>query len=102
MNKDQIKKALTELRANPKKRNFDQSIDFIANLKDINIKKTEENVDVFSNDSVEEIIEEENIVEESVPQNLPVNLPTQVHDKLEDKLNKIEEKSNNLPVEIKY
>jgi len=47
MNKDQIKKALTELRANPKKRNFDQSIDFIANLKDINIKKTEENVDVF-------------------------------------------------------
>jgi large subunit ribosomal protein L1 len=47
MNQDQIKKALTELRANSKKRNFDQSIDFIVNLKDINIKKTEENVDSF-------------------------------------------------------
>ena len=47
MNKDEIKKALTELRANSKKRNFDQSVDFVANLKDINIKKTEENVDAF-------------------------------------------------------
>ena len=47
MNKDQIKKALEELRHNSKKRNFNQSIDFIINLKDVNIKKTEENVDIF-------------------------------------------------------
>ena len=47
MNRDQIKKAIEELRKNSKKRNFDQSIDFIVNLKDINIKKTEENVDIF-------------------------------------------------------
>ncbi|MHA1868275.1 MAG: hypothetical protein ACTSXD_09545 [Candidatus Heimdallarchaeaceae archaeon] len=47
MNKDQIKKTIEELRKNSKKRNFDQSIDFIANLKDINIKKTENNVDIF-------------------------------------------------------
>lgn len=47
MNKEQIKKALEELRVNSKKRNFNQSIDFIVNLKDINIKKTEDNVDIF-------------------------------------------------------
>jgi large subunit ribosomal protein L1 len=47
MNKDQVKKAVEELRKNSKKRNFDQSIDFIANLKDLNIKKAEHNVDVF-------------------------------------------------------
>ncbi len=47
MNKEQIKKAFQELRSNSKKRNFDQSIDFIVNLKDINVKKTEENVDIF-------------------------------------------------------
>ena len=47
MNKEQIKKALQELRSNSKKRKFDQSIDFIVNLKDLNIKKAEENVDIF-------------------------------------------------------
>lgn len=47
MNEEQIKKSLEELRKNSKKRNFDQSIDFIANLRDINIKKTEENVDIY-------------------------------------------------------
>ena len=47
MNKEQIKKAIDELRRNSKKRKFDQSIDFIVTLKDINIKKTEENVDIF-------------------------------------------------------
>jgi len=47
MNKEQIKKALEQLRKTSKKRNFDQSIDFIANLRDINIKKVEDNVDVF-------------------------------------------------------
>jgi len=47
MNKEQIIKALEELKADSKKRNFNQSIDIIVNLKDINIKKTEENVDLF-------------------------------------------------------
>ena len=47
MNKEQIKKAIEEVKNSSKKINFDQSIDFIANLMDINIKKTEENVDVF-------------------------------------------------------
>ena len=47
MNKEQIKKALEQLRKDSKKRNFDQSVDFIANLKELNIKKAEENVDIF-------------------------------------------------------
>tara|TARA_Y100000034_G_scaffold129454_1_gene185921 strand:- start:2067 stop:2711 length:645 start_codon:yes stop_codon:yes gene_type:complete len=47
MNKGQIKKALEALRKDSKKRKFDQSIDFIANLRDINIKKNEDNVDAF-------------------------------------------------------
>tara|TARA_Y100000310_G_C20412399_1_gene682664 strand:- start:53 stop:697 length:645 start_codon:yes stop_codon:yes gene_type:complete len=47
MNKDQIKKALEKLRKDSKKRNFDQSIDFIVNLRDLNIKKAEDNVDIF-------------------------------------------------------
>ena len=47
MNKDQIKKALEQLRKDSKKRKFDQSVDFIANLRDLNIKKAEDNVDVF-------------------------------------------------------
>ena len=47
MNSNQVKKAIEELRKNSKKRNFDQSIDFIANLADVNIKKAEDNVDVF-------------------------------------------------------
>jgi len=47
MNKDQVKKAIENLRNTSKKRKFDQSIDFIANLKELNIKKAEHNVDVF-------------------------------------------------------
>ena len=47
MNEIQVKKALEQLRKTSKKRNFNQSIDFIANLKDINTKKAEDNVDVF-------------------------------------------------------
>jgi len=47
MNKEQIKTALEELRKNSKKRNFDQSIDLIVNLREMNIKKVEENIDLF-------------------------------------------------------
>ena len=47
MNREQIKKALEELRKNFKKRNFNQSVDSVVNLREINIKKAEDNVDIF-------------------------------------------------------
>ena len=40
MDKEQVLKALTELRAETKKRNFSQSVDLIINLKNINTKSS--------------------------------------------------------------
>ena len=47
MNQDQVKKAFEELKKHSKQRKFDQSIDFVVNLREINIKKAEDNVDIF-------------------------------------------------------
>ncbi|MBT5022533.1 50S ribosomal protein L1 [Candidatus Woesearchaeota archaeon] len=47
MNKENIKEALKKLKESSKKRNFNQSIDLIINLRGINIKKNEEQVDLF-------------------------------------------------------
>lgn len=47
MEKVQIKKAVEELLKNAPKRKFSQSIDLIINLKDINLKKPEEQLDLF-------------------------------------------------------
>ncbi len=48
MNKDTIIKALETLKKDSKKRNFPQSVDLIITLKDLNIKKTEEQLDFFA------------------------------------------------------
>jgi len=45
MNKNQVIETLKELRSNSKKRKFDQSIDLIINLKELDMKKS--NVDTF-------------------------------------------------------
>ena len=47
MDRSSIKKSLEELRKISKKRGFNQSIDFNANLQDLNIKKAEDNVEIF-------------------------------------------------------
>ena len=47
MDKDQIKEALSIAKENSKKRNFKQSIDLIRNFKGINLKKTEEQLELF-------------------------------------------------------
>ena len=45
MNKDDVIKALEQLKKQPK-RKFSQSYDLIINLKELNLKKPEENVDL--------------------------------------------------------
>jgi large subunit ribosomal protein L1 len=45
MNKEQVKKALSELKENSKKRNFKQSIDLIFTFRDLNLKNPEEQLD---------------------------------------------------------
>ena len=47
MNKEDVQKALAYLKANSKKRKFAQKIDLIVNVKDIDLKKPEEQVDLF-------------------------------------------------------
>ncbi len=47
MDKNKIKKTLELLRANSPKKKFSQTIELIVNLKDLDIKKPENNVDVF-------------------------------------------------------
>lgn len=47
MDKDTLQKALKELKETSKKRNFTQSVDLIINLKDLNLKSPEEQVDQF-------------------------------------------------------
>jgi large subunit ribosomal protein L1 len=47
MQKEQVLKALKEAKAESKKRNFNQSIDLIINLKGLDLKKNEEQVDNF-------------------------------------------------------
>lgn len=48
MDKKAIEKALTELRKDENKKKFSQSFDVIVNLKDINLKNPEEQVDFFA------------------------------------------------------
>jgi len=48
MNKESFAKALKEAKSNSKERKFKQSIDLIVNLKGLNPKKTEEQVDFFA------------------------------------------------------
>ena len=48
MNSDQIKKAIEELRKNSKKRNFKQKFDLVFNLKDLDLKKAENNINSFT------------------------------------------------------
>jgi len=47
MQKEHITKALEELRKNSTKRNFNQSIDLIINLQDLDLKKPENHIDLF-------------------------------------------------------
>jgi large subunit ribosomal protein L1 len=47
MDRNNFKKALEELRKISKGRNFKQSVDVNINLKDLNVKKAEDNVDIF-------------------------------------------------------
>jgi large subunit ribosomal protein L1 len=47
MDKNKILKGIKQVREASKKRNFSQSIDLIINLKDLNLKKPEEQVDLF-------------------------------------------------------
>jgi large subunit ribosomal protein L1 len=48
MDKAQLQKALKYAKENSTKRNFKQSVDLIINLKDIDLKKQDNRVDVFS------------------------------------------------------
>ncbi len=47
MEKQSVKNALAQLRTNLVKRNFTQSVDFVINLKDLDLKKPEQQVDLF-------------------------------------------------------
>ncbi len=47
MNKKNIIEALKQVRKDSKKRNFNQTFDLIINLKDLNFKKPEDQVDLF-------------------------------------------------------
>ncbi len=47
MDKKSITEALKKLKQDNKKRKFSQSIDFVANFKDIDLKKTDQHVDYF-------------------------------------------------------
>lgn len=48
MEKEAIKKTLKIIKDNSSKRNFKQSVDLIVNLKDIDLKKQDNRVDVFT------------------------------------------------------
>ncbi len=48
MQKENIKKALEELRKNSTKKKFNQSIDLVINLRDLDLKKPENQVDVYT------------------------------------------------------
>jgi large subunit ribosomal protein L1 len=48
MNEQSIIETLQQLRTNTKKRNFTQSVEFIINLKDINLKNPDEQVEFFA------------------------------------------------------
>jgi len=47
MNKEQVIKALQELRKASKKRNFKQSVDIVLTFKDLNLKNPNENLDFY-------------------------------------------------------
>ncbi|MBT7903657.1 hypothetical protein HN587_07375 [Candidatus Woesearchaeota archaeon] len=47
MNKENVKQALKKLNESSKKRNFKQSLDLVINLKGLNLKKTDNHVDMF-------------------------------------------------------
>ena len=47
MDKQVVENAVKELKANSPKRNFKQSVDLIINLKDINLKNADEQVNIF-------------------------------------------------------
>lgn len=47
MNKEDVKQAIVYLKANSKKRKFAQKIDLIVNVKDLDLKKPEQQVDLF-------------------------------------------------------
>jgi len=47
MEKTDVLSALTEMRKNSKKRNFNQSVDLIITLKDLDLKKTDNQRDIF-------------------------------------------------------
>lgn len=47
MDKDKLKEAIKKLKETSKKRNFSQSFDLIVNLKDLNLKKPEEQIEQF-------------------------------------------------------
>lgn len=49
MDKKTVLEAVKNLKASEKKRKFSQSIDIIVNLKDLDLKKPEEQVDFFAN-----------------------------------------------------
>lgn len=48
MKKEDILKALEELRKNSTKKNFNQSIDLVINLKELDLKKPEHQVDLYT------------------------------------------------------
>ncbi len=48
MDKEQVLKALKEIKAASKKRNFKQTVDLIINLKDLDLKKPEHQVEFFA------------------------------------------------------
>ncbi len=47
MNHETLKKALEELKNNSKKRNFKEGVDLVINLRDLNFKKPEHQVDIY-------------------------------------------------------
>jgi large subunit ribosomal protein L1 len=47
MNKDNVLNLIKAVRESSKERKFNQSFDLIINLKDLNLKKPEENIDLF-------------------------------------------------------
>lgn len=49
MNKEKVLKAIEKARENSKKRKFNQSFDLVINLKNLNLKKPDNNVSLFIN-----------------------------------------------------
>ena len=47
MDKSQLQKAIEEVRKNSTKRNFKQSFDLIINLKNLDLKKPEHQIELF-------------------------------------------------------